>query len=64
MDLMTTGEVARRFGVSPDAVRNWTRRGLLAAARTETGVRVYRRVDVEQLAEARGNDKDGSRDRK
>lgn len=53
--LMTVGDVARRLGVTPDAVRRWTREGLLGSRRTEGGVRLFtaRAVDRFELEHRR-----------
>ncbi len=42
MRLLTVGEVARRAGVSPDAVRVWEKQHRLPAIRTETGRHLLR----------------------
>jgi DNA-binding transcriptional MerR regulator len=53
-DLLTTGDVARRAGVSSQAVKRWARRGvLLPEGRTEGGIRLYRREDVEAFLATR-----------
>ena len=52
-DYMTVGEVAKALGVAPDTVRWWTRTGRLDALRTESGVRFFRRSDVERASETR-----------
>jgi len=50
-ELLTTGDAARIAGVVPDTFRLWQRLGKVAAAfRTPTGIRLYRRTDVEQIA--------------
>jgi DNA-binding transcriptional MerR regulator/mannose-6-phosphate isomerase-like protein (cupin superfamily) len=48
-DLLRIGEVARLVGVSASCLRNWERRGLFKAARTESGYRLYSRTVVTQL---------------
>lgn len=55
-EFMTVGEVARALGVAADTVRWWTRIGRLNAMRTQTGVRLIERRDVEALAAARAVD--------
>ena len=52
-DVMLTNDVALYLGVSAETVRQWERTGKLAAARTPTGVRLFRRTDVEALKKAR-----------
>lgn len=52
-DLMTTGEAARLLGLSPDMVRVLERENRLPAQRTTNGVRLFRRRDVERLADER-----------
>jgi excisionase family DNA binding protein len=52
-ELMTAGEAARALGISVQTVRSWADRGVLAATRTEGGMRLYRRVDVERYATER-----------
>ena len=49
MDLLTS-DVARRLGVTPDAVRNYERRGHLIARRTPAGTRIFSSEDVEKFA--------------
>jgi DNA-binding transcriptional MerR regulator len=48
-DLMTIGELARRAGVAPSAVRYYERRGLLAADERESGQRRYRPASLRLL---------------
>ncbi len=48
--LLTVGDVARRLQVMPDTVRELERRGRLKAIRTEGGVRLFRKADVEEFA--------------
>ncbi len=52
-DLMTTGEAARVLGLSADMVRWLEREDRLPAQRTTTGLRLFRRGDVEELAAKR-----------
>jgi excisionase family DNA binding protein len=49
----TTLDVAKILQVSPDTVRQWERRGKLAATRTAGGMRLFRRDDIEMLASQR-----------
>lgn len=44
---LTPREVADIFGVTSEAVREWTRTGKLASFRTPGGQRRFRRADVE-----------------
>ncbi len=53
MNWLTVGDVARRLGVGPDAVRERERRGKLRAIRTAGGVRLFRGRDVEALLRGR-----------
>lgn len=47
---ITIGQVARRSGLTPKAIRLYERRGLLKAAeRTESGYRTYSQRDLELL---------------
>ena len=51
---LATADAARMLGVTPATVRQMERRGeLKAAERTEGGIRLFRRVDVERLAKRR-----------
>jgi DNA-binding transcriptional MerR regulator len=61
-ELLMTGDAARICGVVPDTIRLWNRKGkLLEAHRTERGVRLYRRSDVEAVAKERARrSSDGS----
>jgi excisionase family DNA binding protein len=47
--LVSIGEVARRFGVSVATVRNWERSGKLAAVRTPGGQRRFRPSDIAEI---------------
>ncbi|WP_121989069.1 MerR family transcriptional regulator [Nitrospira lenta] len=51
--IMTTAEVARLLDVVPNTIRGYESAGLLPADRTATGVRVFRRPDVEAFAKRR-----------
>lgn len=55
-DFILTTEAAHVLGVSPDTVRAWERLGRLPALRTAGGVRLFNRLDVEQLARDRAGD--------
>jgi len=51
-ELLSIGAVARRFEKSVETVRSWERSGLIAALRDpRTGNRLFRRSDVDRLAE-------------
>ena len=45
-EYLTTGEVARLFGVSPSAVTRWARTGVIKAIRTPGGHFRFRAADV------------------
>jgi excisionase family DNA binding protein len=47
--LLTTTEVAARFGVDTNTVRRWADRGWLTRIRTPGGHRRYRAAEVEAL---------------
>jgi excisionase family DNA binding protein len=49
LDFLTTSDAARLLGVSPDMVRCYERTGRLTALRTTSGVRLFRREDVEDF---------------
>lgn len=51
--IMTTAEVARLLDVVPNTVRLYESGGLLPADRTATGVRIFRRHEVEAFAKRR-----------
>ena len=58
-ELMTAGDVAKLLGnVTPATVRNWGDKRVLPMQRTRSGVRLFRRADVEALRQVR---KDGGR---
>lgn len=48
-DFLTTSPAARELGVSAQAVIQWEREGKLHAIRTATGIRLFRREDIERL---------------
>lgn len=49
-DLLTVGEVARRSGFAPSALRFYERQGLLRSTRTAGGQRRYERSVLRRLA--------------
>ena len=51
--LFTTTDVSQLLGVSESTVRNWDRAGVLLSKRTRSGVRIFRREDVERLSRER-----------
>lgn len=53
MELLTVGDVARELDVAPETIRLWERLGKLRAQRTVSGMRLFRRDDVEQFARER-----------
>jgi excisionase family DNA binding protein len=48
-DFLTTNAVAKIMNVAPDTVRFYERTGRLPALRTTSGVRLFRRDDVEDF---------------
>ncbi len=52
--LLTAREVAALFGVCPETVLRWTRRGELPAIRLSRGALRYRPDELEAWLEARG----------
>jgi DNA-binding transcriptional MerR regulator len=50
---LTCALVARMANVTPETVRSWERRGLLRAQRTASGIRLFRRGDVDALLRER-----------
>lgn len=54
-DLLTPSEAAKLLGVSADTVRLYADAGKLAALRTQTGRRFFRRSEVERLVAARAS---------
>ncbi len=55
--LMTPGEIGKRYGYTPDAVRGWERRGLVQATKTVSGRRLFRARDIERFIAQRGRRK-------
>ncbi len=61
--LLTTGEVAARFGVDVKSVTRWAKAGLLSCTRTlggEYGHRRFRESHVEALLKARSQSNGGA----
>jgi len=50
---LLTGQVARILDISPESVRLWERSGRLPALKTEKGVRLFDRRDVEAFKRER-----------
>ncbi len=48
--LLTTGDTAKRLGLSPDRVRQLEREGKLPAEKTGRGQRLFRAGDVDHFA--------------
>lgn len=48
-ELMTTGEVAKALGVSPNTVTRWAKAGKLHAIVLPSGRLKFRREDVDEL---------------
>ncbi len=46
-ELMQVREAARALGVSENTIRRWEERGLIPAVRLPSGVRRFRRGDIE-----------------
>ena len=55
-ELLSTGEVARLFGVSPSAVTRWARTGAIKAIRTPGGHYRFRASEVSRAALAPGDE--------
>jgi excisionase family DNA binding protein len=47
--LMTVAEVAERLRISDETVHRWSRDGLLPVVRLPTGLKRYRREDIEAI---------------
>jgi excisionase family DNA binding protein len=48
-DFLTTNAVAKLMNIAPDTVRFYERTGRLVALRTTSGIRLFRREDVEDF---------------
>jgi DNA-binding transcriptional MerR regulator len=55
MQLLTVGTVTRELNVAPETIRLWERLGKLPAQRTASGMRLFRREDVDRLIRDRGD---------
>ena len=52
----TAGDLAKKYGVSPTAIRNWDARGWLEPdARTRGGIKLYSDAALAKLDERRGS---------
>ena len=49
---LSTGDVARKFGVTSATIRNWTEKGILKCERLWDGNRRYCEEDVEPILDA------------
>jgi MerR family redox-sensitive transcriptional activator SoxR len=49
-DLLTIGQLAKRSGVAPSALRYYEERGLIASVRTTAGHRRYERAALRRIA--------------
>jgi DNA-binding transcriptional MerR regulator len=56
-DLLTTTPAALELQVSPQAVIQWEKRGILPAIKTANGQRLFRRGDIERLKRERAERK-------
>lgn len=56
-ELLTTADVAKLARVDPGTVRQWERTGKLAADRTASGMRLFRRDAVVAFLEKREADR-------
>lgn len=52
-EFLLTNEAARVLSVAPSTVLHYERTGQLAAMRTQGGVRLFRRIDVERFKNQR-----------
>ena len=48
-ELMQVREAARALGVSENTIRRWEERGLIPAVRLPSGVRRFRREDIDAI---------------
>jgi predicted site-specific integrase-resolvase len=55
-ELLPCALVARLANVTTETVRSWDRRGVLKALRTASGMRLFRREDVDALIAKRAQD--------
>lgn len=51
--LLTKSDAAKRLGLTPASVLNLELKGQLTALRTEGGMRLFRRTEVDRLARRR-----------
>ena len=49
---MPIREAARRLGIKPDRLRDWSDKGIIRAVRTPTGQRLFDPLEVERLRRA------------
>ena len=53
-DILTVTGASRILGVTPETVRALHKRGVLAGVRTDNGIRLFLRTEVERVARERG----------
>ncbi len=58
-EILTTTDVARLGDVSASTVNAWERSGKLPAMRTERGIRIFRREDVNRFLLERSERRNG-----
>ena len=55
-EVIAIGAAAEMLGVTVPTLRNWDRTGKLTPIRLPSGVRRYRRADIEAILASDGND--------
>lgn len=55
--LLTTTDAARLANVSGETIRSWANSGKLPSQKTASGIRLFRRADIERVVDQRNQER-------